>query len=198
MAVMAFDVDRRGRSITQGELSAYSRLLASAVTEALYYFIGHNCPAPCDETRCLAVRGAHVIHMLRDMSEDAGVGYFNIPGEYLETKRITKDDIDHPACRSWVRDRVELARSYFRIGLESMVRVKSLRCRLAGCAYISRFEWMANAIEKDGFQLRDAYPGRKTLLAGVWIVWRTILYTSGLYRRMRRPVVLSQLRHDES
>ncbi len=187
MALMAFDVDRRGRLITQAELTAYSRLLACAVTEALYYFIGHNCPSPCDETRYLAVQGAHVIHMLRDLGEDAAIGYFNIPREYLEAKSISIQDIDHPSYRKWVRDRVYLARSYFRVGLESMANVKSLRCRFAGFAYIARFEWMASSIEKDGYRLRKAYPGRKSLRAGFWMVWTVFLYVSGLYRLSLTP-----------
>ncbi len=182
MAVMVFDVVRRGRTISQAELSAYSRMLATAVTEALHYFIGHNCPSPYDETRYLAVQGAHVIHMLRDMVEDAGIGYFNMPREYFETQGIALQDMDHPAYRKWVCSRVKLASSYFRIGREYLARIKSFRCRLAGFAYIARFEWMAYAIERDGYRLRAAYPARKSMQAGIWMVWRTLASLSGLYR----------------
>jgi len=182
MGVMAFDVARRGRAISQAELAAYTRILATAVTEAMHYFIGHNCPAPCDETRYMAVEGAHVIHMLRDMVEDAAVGYFNLPREYCAAQGISWQDVDHPAYRKWVRSRVELANACFRMGRENMARIKTWRCRLAGYAYIARFEWMAYAIERDGYRLRAAYPERKSLQAGLWMVWRTVSSLSGLYR----------------
>ena len=38
MAVMIFDTQRRGRFISQSELSTYTRSLATAVTDALHHF----------------------------------------------------------------------------------------------------------------------------------------------------------------
>ncbi|HUM70919.1 MAG TPA: squalene/phytoene synthase family protein, partial [Chloroflexota bacterium] len=110
MAVMAFDAGRKGRLITQAELDGYTQALATAVTEALHHFIGHDdvCPsdeAPPDGGRYLAVTGAHITHMLRDMVEDTAVGYHNIPRELLETHGLTAPDIHHPACREWVQSR---------------------------------------------------------------------------------------------
>ncbi len=87
MAIMVFDAERRGQAISQAELSGYSRALAVAVTEAMYYFIGHDDPSPNHEARYLAVTAAHIIHMLRDALEDTEAGYFNIPREYLQARR---------------------------------------------------------------------------------------------------------------
>ncbi|TFH31645.1 MAG: hypothetical protein E4G99_13725, partial [Anaerolineales bacterium] len=67
MAVMAFDVERRHRRIHRQELIRYSRLLATAVTEAVYTFIGDRCGAPKTVARYLAADAAHIIHMLRDL-----------------------------------------------------------------------------------------------------------------------------------
>jgi len=198
MNVMAFDVARRGRTISQAELAAYTRMLATAVTEAMYYFIGHNCPPPCDETRYRAVQGAHVVHMLRDMVEDAAVGYFNMPREYCEAQGISLRDVDHPAYRKWVRSRVELANACFRIGRENMAHIKTWRCRLAGYAYIARFEWTAYAIERDGYRLRAAYPERKSLQASLWMVWRILSSLAGLYRpAIAAPELAAQPIHYE-
>jgi hypothetical protein len=83
MAVMTFDTHRRGQFITQAELTEYQRLLATAVTEAMHYFIGHNQYAPHDEARYLAPTAAHIAHMLRDTFEDAAAGYYNAPRELL-------------------------------------------------------------------------------------------------------------------
>ena len=174
MAVMVFDVGRRGRLISQAELLEYSRLLATAVTDALHYFIGHNCPSPCSETRYLAVQGAHVVHMLRDTVEDTAAGYINIASEYIESHGISLQEIDSPAYRKWVYNRVQQAGLYFRAGEHYLTQVKSLRCRLAGFAYIARFKWMLRAIQRDEYCLRAAYPERKTLQAGLWMVGTTI------------------------
>src|SRR5687768_2091471 len=42
MQVMEFDAGRRGRLISMVELDQYTHWLASAVTEAMHYFIGHG------------------------------------------------------------------------------------------------------------------------------------------------------------
>lgn len=174
MAVMHFDAERRGQIIAQEELSGYSRALAVAVTEALYYFIGHDDPSPRHEARYLAVTAAHITHMLRDAFEDVQAGYFNIPHEYLQSHGIGPVDVNSQAYREWVCGRVQLARLYFKAGRECTAQVKNLRCRLAGYAYTARFEWMLRAIERDGYCLRSEYPERKSLRAGLWMAWLTL------------------------
>ena len=174
MALMAFDLERRGRLITAAELDNYIDLLATGVIEALLYFIGHDCPAPHDESRALAVRGACVIHMLRDLAEDCATGYINIPAEFLAANGIAAGDLDHPAMRDWVAERVALARDCFREGRAFIARVGNVRCRLAGRAYIARFEYVASLIERAGFRLRDSYPERKSPRAALWMGWKTI------------------------
>lgn len=174
MAVMDFDARRRGGIISQVDLSEYSRLLAVAVTEALYYFIGHDDPTPSHEARYLAVTAAHITHMLRDTYEDVASGYYNVPAEYLRTFGISPRDLDSPAFHEWVCGRVRLAQIYFRASREATARVRNWRCRLAGFAYTARFKWVLRAIERDGYSLRVAYPERKGLRAGLWMVWHTL------------------------
>jgi phytoene/squalene synthetase len=170
MDVMAFDARRRGQFISQAELSEYSRQLAMAVTEALYFFIGHNDPSPRHEARYLAVTAAHMTHMLRDALEDAGAGYYNIPRDYLVLRGISPQDVTGDAYREWVCGRVQLARGYFNAARTCTAQVRNWRCRLAGFAYTARFEWMLNAIERDHYCLRCSYPERKSLQAGLWMV----------------------------
>jgi phytoene/squalene synthetase len=174
MAVMVFDTRRRGKVISQSELDDYSRWLAIAVTEAMHYFIGHGTYAPQNEARYLAVTAAHITHMLRDTCDDIRTGYFNIPREVLDANQITPQDVQSDACRAWVRSRVELARMYFMIGREYLNRVENTRCRLAGFAYTARFEGLLDLIEREGYLLRAAYPGRKgwgaILGAGISII----------------------------
>lgn len=179
MAVMRFDVERRGRVISQAELSEYSRLLATAVTEALHHFIGHGDPARRGAERYLAVTAAHITHMLRDALEDAQAGYFNIPGEALQARRISAGDLQSRAYREWVCRRVQLAHCYFAAGRAYLAQVKSLRCRLAGYAYIARFEYVLGLIARDAYCLRCAYPERKTLRAALWMGWRTLASACG-------------------
>jgi phytoene/squalene synthetase len=161
MAVMAFDASRRGRLITQEELSGYTRWLACAVTEAMHYFIGHCDASPRDASRYQAVSGAHVAHMLRDTYADLQAGYYNIPMEVLEAGKFTPRDIHSPGYRDWVWSRVRLARQYFRMGRDYLSRVTNPRCRLAGFAYLARFEWLLDTMEQEEYHLRPAYNERR-------------------------------------
>ena len=174
MAVMAFDAERRGRLISKSELSTYAHTLAVAVTEAMHYFIGYNCASPRDESRYLAVTGAHITHMLRDTLEDNAAGYFNIPGEYLESHHISPLEVESDPYRDWVKSRVQLARSYFKAGRDYMSQVENVRCRLAGYAYMARFETVLDLIEQDDYLLRARYPERKTLAAALQMGWSTL------------------------
>jgi len=171
MAVMAFDAERRGRLISQEELTGYTRYLATAVTEALHYFIGHRCESPKSEARYLAATAAHVAHMLRDTLEDTEAGYFNIPREYIESQKIDPRDVWSDPYRRWVKSRVQLARAYFKAGRDYLAQVENLRCRMAGYAYIARFDGVLEAIERDGYRLRSEYSERKSLGAGVRMIW---------------------------
>jgi len=180
MAVMAFDVDRCGRTITPDELKEYTRLLATAVTEVLFYLIGHHDPPPDGVTRYDAVSGAHVVHMLRDMVEDTEVGYYNFPAEILKDERAGAGAFQSLPFRQWVNERVGVARLYFMAGREYITRVKNYRCRLAGFAYLARFEWMLWLIERDGYCLRAEYPERKSVKALIWMVWRVLVSSLNL------------------
>lgn len=173
MQVMAFDAARRGEIISQTELSEYSRHLATALTEAIYYFIGHDTPSPLHSARYLSVTAAHITHMLRDAYEDVAAGYFNIPREYLQAHSIAPQAIESRAYCEWVYARVHLAREYFAAGRECLAQVKNWRCRMAGYAYTARFEWMLGAIERDHYCLRAAYPERKSIHAGLWMLGST-------------------------
>ncbi len=174
MRVMEFDVRRRGRLISRAELNQYTRWLASAVTECIHYFVGHDDFSPHDPTRYLAVSAAHIAHMLRDTFEDAQHGYYNVPREMLETNHIGPLDVHCDAYRAWVKDRVQLARGYFRAGKGYFARVENPRCRLACFAYIARFEWLLDTFEREGYLLRPNYDERKSARAGLQIAWRTL------------------------
>jgi len=158
MRVMDFDVRRRGRLVTAGELEQYTAWLATAVTEAMHHFLGDGTYEPYDETRYLAVTGAHILHMLRDTYADLDAGYFNVPREVLQANRIRPTDVDTDAYRSWVRERTRLARTCLDAGRTYFQRVDSWRHRLAGLAYIARFEWLLAQLEQDRFLVRPDYP----------------------------------------
>jgi phytoene/squalene synthetase len=177
MAVMTFDTYRRGRLASEEELVEYSNHLAAAVTEALHYFIGHNDVSPHSEIRYLAVTAAHITHMLRDTVDDLAAGYINVPGEFLTTHQLNPGELHSDSYRAWVQDRVEQARSYFEEGRSYLSEVKSLRCRLAGYAYMARFEGVLDAIEREGYRLRSDYPERKQLKAKLGMVWSVLTRT---------------------
>ena len=189
MAVMAFDAERRGRLISQEELDHYALSLATAVTEALHYFIGHDSASPVGPTRYLAAQGAHIVHMLRDTLEDNALGYFNIPREYIKSSGISPFETGSLPFRSWVMKRVQLARQYFRQGKEYLADVQSLRCRMAGYAYIARFETVLNIIERDGYVLRSEYRDARGALAGARMGWSVFWGACSARTPLARPGV---------
>jgi phytoene/squalene synthetase len=192
MAVMAFDAERRGRLISQAELVDYSRWLATAVTEALHYFIGHDQPSPRGEARYLAATAAHIMHMLRDTAEDVEAGYYNIPSEFLAAHGISAWDVESAPYRAWVRGRVQLARSYFAAGRGHLAQVKNLRCRLAGYAYIARFEGVLGAIEAEGYRLRPDYAEYKRKSAALRMGWSVLaLALTGRRQPARQELMIS-------
>jgi phytoene/squalene synthetase len=163
MAVMSFDARRRGQLVTAADLEQYTCSLATAVTEAMHHFIGHGTRSPQGDARYVAVTAAHITHMLRDTLEDAEAGYFNIPREIVESQGIDPRDVSSAPFRAWVRSQVQRAREYFAQGRTVLRQVESLRCRLAGFAYMARFESVLDAIEREGYQLRASYLERKSM-----------------------------------
>ena len=158
MAVIEFDALRRGRLITLAELDRYTFLLATAVWDAIEYFVGHThryLPGPA---RVQAASGAHIIHMLRDTADDLPAGYFNIPSELLEAHGLRPGDTQHPAYVAWVRERVEQARRCFLEGKRYLRSTGCLRATITGYLYIARFEFVLRRIEADGYHLRASYP----------------------------------------
>jgi hypothetical protein len=188
MRVMEFDVGRRGRLVTRQELDDYTRWLAIAVSEAMHYFIGNGAAAPHDETRYLAVSGAHVVHMLRDTYSDVRAGYFNAPREVLEASSIGPGDVRCDAYRAWVRERVLLARAHFKAGQSYFNHVQSRRHRLAGIAYMARFEWLIETLERNGFTLQAEYAEQQSLATGLRM-GAYVVSSLARPRSLRRPAV---------
>jgi phytoene/squalene synthetase len=167
MVVMAFDVNRRWREISALELDQYTLSLATAVTDALHYFIGHEQIPTHAHARYYPAIGAHITHMLRDTVEDVALGYFNIPREFLQSYAIGPGDVDSAAYRAWVKSRVSLARRYFEDGVRYLDGVQCLRRRLAGYAYIARFVGLLDTFAREGYRLRSAYPEFKGIRRGL-------------------------------
>jgi phytoene/squalene synthetase len=170
ITVIEFDSHRHGRLASRQELETYTTCLATAVMDGIQYFIGNGHPYPRTHDRNLAVTGAHLTHMLRDMLEDFSLGLVNIPAEYLEAYGITVKDVNSEPFRLWVREQVELARYCFREGKTYIDSLEGLRCKLAGVWYCARFECVLNAIERDGYQLRAEYPAPHALKAWMKMV----------------------------
>jgi phytoene/squalene synthetase len=176
-AVIEFDAYRRGRLISQDELTWYSDCLAKSVTDGIQYFVGNGHPYPASDDRYLATIAAHIAHLLRDTSLDTADGFINIPREYLETYSINPEDLDNPVFRAWVRDRVEQARGYFREGKRYLDELDVLRCKIAGYWYSARFDGVLDTIERDGYILRAEYNERRKLSTWLKIAWLGVSLT---------------------
>jgi phytoene/squalene synthetase len=177
MAIVEFDARRKGRWISQSELTWYADCLGKAVTDCIQHFIGNGHPYPNTENRYLGATAAHITHMLRDMVNDISDGFINIPREYLEAHGIHPGDVDSVPFRAWVRNRVELAWEYFREGKRYLSNLDVLRCKLAGYWYCIRFECVLDAIERDGYILRSAYNERRKVSTWLKMAWSGLSIT---------------------
>jgi phytoene/squalene synthetase len=171
LAIIEFDANRKGRLISQQELTWYTNRLGKSVIDGIQYFIGNGHPYPATDNRSLAAIAAHIAHLLRDMVRDTADGFINIPREYLESNGISPEDIDHPKFLAWVKDRVQLARQYFRVGKLYINQLEVLRCRIVGLWYCARFESVLDTIERDGYLLRARYNEKRKLSTWLRIVW---------------------------
>ena len=196
MAVIEFDSDRTGRLISTDELTTYTDHLATAVMDGLQYFIGNGHPYPRTPERAMAVTGAHITHMLRDMLEDLTSGIVNVPLEAFSAFGISLEDLDNEPFRQWVYGQTKKARQAFMAGQGYINSISVLRCKLAGFWYLARFECILNAIERDGCRLRLDYPERHSPATWLEIVRLgfkvTIEHIAGRLRLMvgavHRPV----------
>ncbi|GAG34569.1 unnamed protein product, partial [marine sediment metagenome] len=185
-----FDAHRKGRLISQQELTWYSDCLGKSVTDGLQYFIGNGYPYPVTEDRYLAAAAAHIAHLLRDMLADLADGFINIPREYLEEHNIGPEDVDSPPFRAWVRGRVKQARQYFYEGKRYLDELAVLRCKIVGYWYCARFEGVLDTIERDDYTLRAVYNERHNLSTWLKIGWLAIsVALRHIARRGRRDSV---------
>jgi squalene/phytoene synthase len=198
MLVMEFDIRRRGRLVTGQELDEYTRWLAIAVAEGMHHFIGNGAAAPRDETRYQAVSGAHIVHMLRDTCADIRAGYFNVPREVLEASSIRPSDLRCDAYRAWVKERVFLARACFDAGRSYFAHVESRRHRLAGIAYIARFEWLLDALERNDFMVHEEYAEQRSLASAVRTGGHVAASLASLHRLRRLEARAATIRADRS
>jgi phytoene/squalene synthetase len=176
-AIIEFDAGRRGRLITQEELTWYATRLGIAVTDAIQYFVCNTYAYPDSKNRYFAATAAHITHMLRDMRSDISEGYINIPVEYIRETDLDLTDINSPAFRSWVRNRVEQARDYMSRGKRYLDQLMVLRCKIAGYWYCARFETILDIIERDNYVLRTDYNQRRKFSNWVMIAWLAISVT---------------------
>jgi phytoene/squalene synthetase len=175
MAILEFDAQRKGCLITQNELTWYADTLGKAVTDCIQHFVGNGHPYINHEDQYLAATAAHITHMLRDLPEDIKDGYVNIAREHLHSDNIRLEDQDHQEFRAWVKERVHLAREYFRRGKRYLDTLEVLRCKIAGYWYCARFESVLDRIERDEYKLRVGYNERHRLVTWFKLIWLTTL-----------------------
>ena len=172
--IIEFDAYRKDKDISEKNLDWYSETLGKAVTDCLQYFIGNKVNYPESKDRCKAAIAAHITHMLRDLREDIVNGYVNIPIEYLKKYKLKLDDINADAFVNFIKDRVTLARKYFKLGKKYIDSLPVLRCKIAGYWYHARFERILNIIERDNYILREDYSRGRSLPNFANLAWLTV------------------------
>ncbi len=186
-AIIEFDAIRKGRLISEAELDWYVNTLGKSVTDGILYFIGNGTPYPESNNKYQAGIAAHISHLLRDMQQDDFDGFINIPYEYLTEKNITHEDMDDPAYKAWVRQRVKLARGLFAEGKQYLDELQILRCKIVGYWYCARFEVVLDTIERDGYTLRKEYHERRRISTWLKIIWLAVYLSFSHLLRQNKP-----------
>jgi phytoene/squalene synthetase len=158
-AIIEFDAKRQGKPVSQTELSWYTDTLAKAVTDGIEHFVNHHYSYPDGPGHYRAAIGAHLTHMLRDLSEDYDQGYFNLPSGLIKPYGSGS-----PALNQWVKTKVKTARNHFYHGKNYIRRLPVLRGKLAASWYCCRFEAILTQIESDHYRLRPTYRRRFNLI----------------------------------
>ena len=176
-AIIEFDAKRKGRLASSEELNWYVNTLGKSVTDGLLYFIGSGSNYPESENRYKAGIAAHITHLLRDMHQDIADGFINIPREYLEEHNLDPLEMEKVIYKSWVQERVELAREYFTDGKRYLDQLSVLRSKIVGHWYCARFEVVLDTIEQDGYSLRKDYHERQRISTWLKIAWLGVSLT---------------------
>lgn len=187
LAIIQFDAERKGKQVSQHELTWYTAHVAKSVTDGIEYFIGNNYSYPDSNGRYSAAIAAHITHLLRDTVPDTADGFINIPREYLKATGIGPEDIESAPFRDSVRDRVDQARLYFREGKRYLDQLDVLRCKIVGHWYCARFEKVLDTIERDDYALRAVYSERSDLTTWLRIAWLGFTVTLRHIVSRRRP-----------
>jgi len=157
ISIIEFDTLRKDTEISKEELGLYNKMLGISVVDGLQYFIGNDHSYPTGVDRYEAAIASHRTHLLRDMKKDFQNGFFNIPSEIIQ-KSDPRDPGSIPDQHiEWIREQVKDARSGFKLGKKYVEKIEILRCRIAAFWYCYRFEIILDAIEKDGYLLRERY-----------------------------------------
>lgn len=142
-AAIAWDARRRGRSCTQAELEAQITRIGDAYLRALWVCSGARGPLP--EDLCWLSRAATGAHQLRDLEEDLGLGYLNVPVEALAElglEGVPAASLDRSRLAPWIAARcVALDRAFDR-GEAHLPAVRPLRCRTLITAFSHRYRWL--------------------------------------------------------
>ena len=68
-------------------------------------------------------------------------------------------------------------------GKNYLAQIDNLRCRIAGYAYIARFEGVLESLQRDDYRLKADYHQPLRLASSLKIFWTTLL----LCLKLRRP-----------
>lgn len=172
--VIEFDAERKGRLISERELKIYSDKLGTAVTDCIEYFIGEpESKSKLHKYHYHAATAAHMVHMLRDYTEDVGNGFINIPKEYLNKTNLSETEFDSPKFRLWVKQRSLLAQKYFRYGKVYIDKLPNVKQKMAARWYCCRFDNVLRELEKNGY-MPDKINREGILRAGCRFIYTTL------------------------
>lgn len=152
LETMAFDVDRRGKVLSDAELDAHVVKLGGSVLRYLAHFVSMDLRLP-DEYVEPASRAYLHADSLIDLAEDLRAGLINIPAEAMERYGIDPRS-PGPEVEAWRRNQVPGITALFEEARSHTRRIDSRAMRLLSSLFLARkrrhFERAMSAGAEDG------------------------------------------------
>lgn len=169
LSIIEFDAKRKGKVVTRRNLDWYSKTIGVAVTDCIIHFIDNKSGSMNHKDMYKAATAAHIVHTLRDMSDDIQEGFYNVPREYIVKHKLKLNKCTSPDLAEWVKDRVYTADNMFNLGIKYLYQSPPSRRRFAALLYCYRFLPLLSDIKYDKYILKPQY--KRSVINTIKYLW---------------------------
>jgi phytoene/squalene synthetase len=155
MDVFEFDAGRKHTVVSEAELHSYSLNLARAYTHFLVHFVAPGYQHTINDV--VLAHACHLAHMIRDLSIDNGLGYFNIAREDIKQFALKPGQYTNGKYSQWLKKEIEYIDQLMVQGKCTLRHNPLFTVKIIGFLYCFRYETIMRQIKKNHYRLSDDY-----------------------------------------